>query len=107
MLPGRDGTCDLLPQQVIPLRIFEPRYKQMVEDVLDGTGQFAIAVFSGRRWKQEYHGKPPIRPAVCIGPGSIAQAHTKDEFISLQDLEQGAHFFRRWIDAAEKAAQEK
>jgi acetylornithine deacetylase/succinyl-diaminopimelate desuccinylase-like protein len=45
-------------------------------------------------------------PAVCIGPGSIAQAHTKDEFISLRDLEEGAHFFRRWIDVAEKAAHE-
>jgi acetylornithine deacetylase/succinyl-diaminopimelate desuccinylase-like protein len=49
----------------------------------------------------------PHCPAVCIGPGSIAQAHTKDEFISLRDLEEGAHFFRRWIDVAEKAAHER
>lgn len=60
-------TPMLLPQQVIPLRMFEPRYKQMVKDVLDGTGQFAVAVFAGKRWKQEYHGRPPVRPAVCIG----------------------------------------
>jgi acetylornithine deacetylase/succinyl-diaminopimelate desuccinylase-like protein len=40
------------------------------------------------------------------GPGLIAQAHTKDEFISLRDLEEGAQFFRRWIDAAEKFAHE-
>jgi acetylornithine deacetylase/succinyl-diaminopimelate desuccinylase-like protein len=40
-------------------------------------------------------------PAVCIGPGSIAQAHTRDEFIALRDLEEGADFFRRWIAAAE------
>jgi acetylornithine deacetylase/succinyl-diaminopimelate desuccinylase-like protein len=43
----------------------------------------------------------PDCPAVCIGPGSIAQAHTKDEFILVRDLEEGAAFFRRWIDAAE------
>jgi acetylornithine deacetylase/succinyl-diaminopimelate desuccinylase-like protein len=42
-------------------------------------------------------------PAVCVGPGSIAQAHTKDEFITLRDLEDGTDFFRRWIAAAEQA----
>jgi acetylornithine deacetylase/succinyl-diaminopimelate desuccinylase-like protein len=41
-------------------------------------------------------------PAVCVGPGSIAQAHTKDEFILVRDLEDGADFFRRWIAAAEQ-----
>jgi uncharacterized protein len=57
----------LLPQQVIPLHIFEPRYRQMVARALDGAGQFALATFEGDRWKQEYHGRPPLRPAVCIG----------------------------------------
>jgi acetylornithine deacetylase/succinyl-diaminopimelate desuccinylase-like protein len=42
-------------------------------------------------------------PAVCVGPGSIAQAHTKDEFIALSDLEDGVDFFRRWIGASEQA----
>jgi acetylornithine deacetylase/succinyl-diaminopimelate desuccinylase-like protein len=42
-------------------------------------------------------------PAVCVGPGSIAQAHTRDEFIAVRDLEEGADFFRRWIAAAESA----
>ncbi|MBX3379679.1 MAG: LON peptidase substrate-binding domain-containing protein [Phycisphaeraceae bacterium] len=57
----------LLPQQVLPLHIFEPRYRQMVSDALDGAGQIAMAVFQGKRWKQEYHGRPPVRPAACIG----------------------------------------
>ncbi|CAG1009353.1 hypothetical protein PHYC_03692 [Phycisphaerales bacterium] len=56
----------VLPQQVLPLHIFEPRYRQMVEHALDGAGQIAMAVFEGNRWKQEYHGRPPLRPAVCI-----------------------------------------
>lgn len=60
------NTAAVLPQQVIPLQIFEPRYVQMMEHILDGTGQFALAVFEGNRWKQEYHGRPPIRPAVCV-----------------------------------------
>jgi uncharacterized protein len=57
----------LMPQQVLPLHIFEPRYKQMVARALDSSGQFAMAVFSGANWKQNYHGRPSIRPAVCVG----------------------------------------
>ena len=32
-------------------------------------------------------------PAIAMGPGSIAQAHTCDEFISVHELEKGAEFF--------------
>ena len=32
-------------------------------------------------------------PAVCIGPGSIDQAHTANEFIKIEDLEKGAQWF--------------
>jgi len=56
----------LLPHAVLPLHIFEPRYTQMIEDALDGAGQIAMAVFQGQRWRQEYHGRPPIRPIVCV-----------------------------------------
>jgi len=57
----------LLPQQVIPLHIFEPRYRQMVQHALDSTGLIAMAVFEGDGWRQQYHGRPAIRPAVCVG----------------------------------------
>ncbi len=57
----------LLPQQAIPLHVFEPRYRQMVERVLDASGQIAMAMFEGSRWKEEYHGRPPLKPAVCVG----------------------------------------
>jgi acetylornithine deacetylase/succinyl-diaminopimelate desuccinylase-like protein len=43
-------------------------------------------------------------PAVCIGPGSISQAHTKDEFLLVRDLEDGVDFFRRWIASAEASS---
>ena len=36
-------------------------------------------------------------PSVCIGPGSIDQAHTADEFITISDLEAGAAWFSRLI----------
>ncbi|MFN5943818.1 MAG: LON peptidase substrate-binding domain-containing protein [Phycisphaerae bacterium] len=57
----------LLPQQVVPLHIFEPRYRQMVQHALDSTGLIAMAVFEGDAWRQQYHGRPAIRPAVCVG----------------------------------------
>ncbi len=36
-------------------------------------------------------------PAVAIGPGSIAQAHTKDEWIEVAELERGAEFWVKWL----------
>ncbi len=38
-------------------------------------------------------------PAVAIGPGSIEQAHTEDEFLAVADLEAGAAFFERFLRA--------
>jgi acetylornithine deacetylase len=36
-------------------------------------------------------------PAVVFGPGSIAQAHTKDEFIEIAELEKGAEIYYRSV----------
>lgn len=36
-------------------------------------------------------------PAVAAGPGSIAQAHTEDEFIEVAALEQGVDFFKKFL----------
>jgi acetylornithine deacetylase/succinyl-diaminopimelate desuccinylase-like protein len=36
-------------------------------------------------------------PAVALGPGSIAQAHTADEWIAVSDLEEGANFFEKFL----------
>lgn len=38
-------------------------------------------------------------PSVCLGPGSINQAHTADEFIKLEALEQGAREFHAILAA--------
>ncbi len=37
-------------------------------------------------------------PSVACGPGSIAQAHTKDEYLALSDLEAGCDFYRRFLE---------
>ncbi len=36
-------------------------------------------------------------PSICIGPGSIAQAHTKDEYIEIDRLLEGEAFFTDFI----------
>lgn len=36
-------------------------------------------------------------PAIALGPGSIEQAHTKDEWIAVADLERGLEFFRAFL----------
>jgi len=41
-------------------------------------------------------------PSVCAGPGSIDQAHTKDEFILVKELEEGVEFFSAFIRALKK-----
>lgn len=41
-------------------------------------------------------------PSICIGPGSIDQAHTVDEFIETAALEKGAAFFSEFIASLAK-----
>ncbi len=67
------GQCVLLPHAAAPLHIFEPRYRAMTRDALDSHGLIAMAVFEGDDWKEDYEGRPPVRPCVCIG--YIVQHH--------------------------------
>jgi acetylornithine deacetylase/succinyl-diaminopimelate desuccinylase-like protein len=36
-------------------------------------------------------------PAIALGPGSIHQAHTPDEWMKVADLEEGARFFTEFL----------
>ncbi len=38
-------------------------------------------------------------PAVAAGPGSIAQAHTPDEWIAVGELERGVDFYRTFLES--------
>ncbi|GAB4544279.1 MAG: hypothetical protein Tsb0013_01290 [Phycisphaerales bacterium] len=60
-----DGVV-LLPHAMVRLFIFEPRYRQMLESVLDGSGQIAMAVYDPDGWPDDT-GQPALRDAVCIG----------------------------------------
>jgi len=56
----------LLPHAVLPLRIFEPRYRQMVRACLDGAGQIAMACVDPRSMAGDLE-PVPLKPVVCIG----------------------------------------
>jgi len=43
-------------------------------------------------------------PAIAAGPGSIAQAHTSDEWIAVDDLQRGVEFFKRFLKTIAGAA---
>jgi Lon protease-like protein len=57
----------LLPHAILPLHIFEPRYRQMVSQCLDEAGQIAIGTFSKTRSLESGDDSAAIRGAVCIG----------------------------------------
>lgn len=63
----------LLPRQVMPLHVFEPRYKQMVEDVLDGPGRVIMGtVLENEEWGPDNEVSPP-RVLQVAGLGEIAR----------------------------------
>lgn len=56
----------LFPRAVLPLHIFEERYKAMTAQALDGDRLIAMALLRPG-WEKNYHGRPPIEPIVCVG----------------------------------------
>src|SRR5690348_5554222 len=58
----------LFPRAVLPLHIFEERYKQMTADVLRPGGHRQIAMALLRPgWERDYYARPAIEPVVCVG----------------------------------------
>ena len=68
------GQVVMLPQQITPLHIFEPRYRQMVSRALDSSGQIAMARIAGSLVTGP---TPPLKPAVCVG--QIVQHETLED----------------------------
>jgi uncharacterized protein len=56
----------LFPGAILPLHIFEERYKTMTGDALAGNSLVAMALLRPG-WEKDYYGKPAIEPVVCIG----------------------------------------
>lgn len=56
----------LFPGTVIPLHVFEPRYRQMIEDSLDGPGRIVIGTVL-EDWHDKLEGAPPVHPIAGLG----------------------------------------
>ena len=56
----------LFPRAVLPLHVFEDRYKTMTSDALDSDGQIAMALLAPG-WEKTYYSKPAVDPVVCVG----------------------------------------
>jgi Lon protease-like protein len=69
-LPG----AILFPRSQLPLHIFEPRYREMVRDVVDGAGR--IAMIQPHRLDDD--NKAPLYGVGCVG-----------EVVGLEELENG------------------
>lgn len=56
----------LFPNVFLPLHIFEPRYRTMVEDALNGDRIIGMALLRPG-WEGDYEGRPSIYPIGCAG----------------------------------------
>jgi Lon protease-like protein len=61
----------LFPKVLLPLHIFEPRYRVMIEDALAGEGVIGMVLLRPG-YEANYEGRPPVYPVGCAG--SIVQA---------------------------------
>jgi uncharacterized protein len=56
----------MFPHVVQPLHIFEPRYRDMLNDALDGDGLIAMSMLAPG-WQKSDQDRPALLPHVCIG----------------------------------------
>lgn len=54
------------PGRILPLHIFEERYRELMRDALAGDRRFALAVLRPG-WEPDYDQRPAVFPLVCIG----------------------------------------
>jgi Lon protease-like protein len=56
----------LFPNVFLPLHIFEPRYRGMVHDALEGDRIIGMVLLKPG-WEPDYDGHPPVFPVGCAG----------------------------------------
>lgn len=77
----------LFPGVFLPLHIFEPRYRVMTTDALDGDRLIGMVLLKPG-FEAEYEGRPPIYPVGCCGLITHAERLPDGRFnIVLQGLE--------------------
>jgi Lon protease-like protein len=56
----------LFPHALLPLHVFEPRYRDLVRDAMAGDRLIAVASFEPG-YEATYHERPRVRPIVGVG----------------------------------------
>ncbi len=62
-----------LPATLLPLHVFEPRYRKLVKDCLDGESIFAVPLLR-EGWQTDYDGRPPVHDVSGVGRVVRSQA---------------------------------
>ena len=77
----------LFPNVFLPLHIFEPRYREMVADALNGD-RIVGMVLLRPGWEGEYEGRPAVYPIGCAGVITRAERLQDGRYnIMLQGME--------------------
>ena len=77
----------LFPNVFLPLHIFEPRYREMVADAIDGDRIIGMVLLRPG-WEGQYDGRPEIYPIGCAGLITNAERLADGRYnIVLQGLE--------------------
>ncbi len=56
----------LFPRMPLPLHVFEPRYRTMVADALEGHRAIGMVLLKSG-WESDYYGRPPVYAVGCAG----------------------------------------
>lgn len=67
------------PRTFLPLHIFEPRYREMIKDALNGDRYIGMNLLQ-EGWEKDYYGNPPVYPVGCMG-----------KIVEVQTLEDGRY----------------
>ena len=59
-------NVQLFPHALLPLHVFEPRYRDLVRDAMGGERLIAVASFEPG-YEANYHGRPAVRPIIGVG----------------------------------------
>jgi Lon protease-like protein len=65
------------PNSLLPLHVFEPRYRQMVDDII-GSERIIGMVLLKPGWEKDYYGNPEIFNIACMG-----------KIVSIEEMNEG------------------
>jgi Lon protease-like protein len=59
-------NAQMFPQALLPLHVFEPRYREMVRDAMAGERLIGVALLEPG-YEEDYAGRPPVRTVLGVG----------------------------------------